>query len=218
MTCACARALAYAIDRRALIEAVYSGLGTPIGSHYTPQDPGYVDLSNTYPYDPARAKALLQAAGVAPGTSFTITLPPPSYAQRGGEIIAAYLQQVGLNPKLESVEWAKWLTQVFTQSDFDATVIAHTESRDLDIYARAHYYFNYGSAAYKASYAQYIAATDPQRQTALVQTLQRQLATDEPNVFLFALPKIGIWSSHLRGMWSNDPMPINDVTGVSWAP
>ena len=212
------RALAYALDRRAIIEAAYSGLGTPIGSHYTPGDPGYVDLSNTYPYDPAKARALLQAAGIAPGTSFTITLPPPSYAQRGGELIAAYLAQVGLNARLSSVEWAKWLTQVFTQSDFSATVIAHTESRDLDIYARPHYYFNYDSPAYKALYAEYIAATDPARQTALVQELQRQLATDEPNVFLFALPKIGIWSAHLRGMWSNDPMPINDVTGVSWAP
>ena len=212
------RALAYALDRKAIIAAAYSGLGTPIGSHYTPGDPGYVDLSNTYPYDPAKARALLQAAGVAPGTSFTITLPPPSYAQRGGELIAAYLQQVGLNAKLSSVEWAKWLTQVFTQSDFDATVIAHTESRDLDIYARPHYYFNYDSPAYKALYSQYIAATDPARQTALVQALQRQLASDEPNIFLFALPKIGIWSAHLRGMWANDPMPVNDVTGVSWAP
>ena len=212
------RALAYALDRKAIIAAAYSGLGTPIGSHYTPGDPGYVDLSNTYPYDPAKARALLQAAGVAPGTSFTITLPPPSYAQRGGELIAAYLQQVGLNAKLSSVEWAKWLTQVFTQSDFDATVIAHTESRDLDIYARPHYYFNYDSPAYKALYSQYIAATDPARQTALVQALQRQLASDEPNIFLFALPKIGIWSAQLRGMWANDPMPVNDVTGVSWAP
>jgi peptide/nickel transport system substrate-binding protein len=212
------RALAYALDRRAIIEGAYSGLGTPIGSHYTPQDPGYVDLTGTYPYDPAKAKALLQAAGVAPGTTFTITLPPPSYAQRGGELIAAYLQQVGLNAKLQSVEWAKWLAQVFTQSDFDATVIAHTESRDLDIYARPHYYFNYVSPAYKALYAHYIAATDPAKQIALVQALQRQLATDEPNVFLFALPKIGIWNVHLKGMWANDPMPINDVTGVSWAP
>ncbi len=211
------RALAYAIDKKAIIEGAYSGLGTPIGSHYTPQDPGYVDLANTYPYDPAKAKALLAQAGVKPGTSFTIMLPPPSYAQRGGELIAAYLQQVGLNAKLSSVEWAKWLSQVFTQSDFDATVIAHTESRDLDIYARPHYYFNYHSAKYDALYAQYIAATDPAKQIALAQDLQRQLATDEPNIFLFALPKIGIWNAKLRGMWSNDPMPINDVTGVYWA-
>ncbi len=159
----------------------------------------------------------MQEAGVKPGWSFTITLPPPSYAQRGGQLIAAYLSQVGINAKLESVEWAKWLAQVFSQSDFDATVIAHVESRDLDIYARPHYYFNYRSAAYKALYARYIAATDPAQQTDLVKKLQRQLAADEPNIFLFALPKIGVWNAKLRGMWSNDPMPVDDVTGVYWA-
>ncbi|HEX3982378.1 MAG TPA: ABC transporter substrate-binding protein, partial [Acidisoma sp.] len=95
--------------------------------------------------------------------------------------------------------------------------IAHVESRDLDIYARPHYYFNYQSPAYKALYAQYIAATDPVKQAALVQKLQRQLAQDEPNIFLFALPKIGVWNAKLRGMWPNDPMPIDDVTGVYWA-
>jgi peptide/nickel transport system substrate-binding protein len=212
------RALAYAIDRKALIDATYSGIGTPIGSHYTPQDPSFVDLAGTYPYDPAKAKQSLAEAGVAPGMTFTIILPPPSYAQRGGELIAAYLQQVGINAKLESVEWAKWLSQVFAQSAFDATVIAHTEAHDLDIYARPKYYFNYDSPPYKALYSQYIAATDAAKQADLLQKMQRQLATDEPNIFLFALPKIGIWNAHLRGLWSNDPMPINDVTGVSWAP
>ncbi|WP_284947150.1 ABC transporter substrate-binding protein [Acidisoma cladoniae] len=212
------RALAYAIDRKALIDATYSGLGTPIGSHYTPQDPSYIDLSKTYPYDPAKAKQLLSEAGVGPGLTMTIILPPPSYAQRGGELIAAYLQQVGINAKLESVEWPKWLSQVFTQSAFDATVIEHDEAHDLDIYARPKYYFNYDSPAYKAFYAQYIAATDAATQADLLQKMQRQLATDEPNVFLFAFPKIGIWNAHLRGLWSNAPMPMNDVTGVSWAP
>jgi peptide/nickel transport system substrate-binding protein len=212
------RALAYAIDRKSIIEAAYAGLGTVIGSHYTPQDPSFVDLAGTYPYDPAKAKALLAEAGVAPGTSFTIMLPPPSYAQRGGELIAAYLQQVGLNAKLQSVGWAQWLAQVFGQSAFDATVIAHTEARDLDIYARPKYYFNYESAAYKALYARYIAATDSAKQAAALRALQRQLATDEPNVFLFALPKISVYSAKLHGIWANDPMPINDLGGVSWGP
>lgn len=211
------QALAYGIDRKAIVDAAYSGFGTVIGSHYTPSDPHFVDLAGAYPYDPAKAKRLLQEAGVKPGWGFTITLPPPSYAQRSGQLIAAYLSQIGINVKLESVEWAKWLSQVFSQSAFDATVIAHVESRDLDIYARPHYYFNYQSPAYKALYAQYIAATDPAQQTALVEKLQRQLAADEPNVFLFALPKIGVWNAKLRGMWVNDPMPTDDVTAVYWA-
>ena len=212
------QALAYAIDRKSIIDAAYSGYGTPIGSHYTPSDPHYVDLTGAYPYDPAKAKQLLQEAGVKPGLSFTITMPPPSYAQRSAQLIAAYLSQVGINVKLESVEWAKWLSQVFSQSNFDATVIAHVESRDLDIYARPHYYFNYNSPAYKALYTQYIAATDPIQQVALVEKLQRQLSADEPNIFLFALPKISVSNAKLRGLWPNDPIPEDDVTGVSWAP
>ncbi len=39
------------------------GLGTPIGSHLTPNDPGYVDLTGLYPHDPEKAKALLEGGG-----------------------------------------------------------------------------------------------------------------------------------------------------------
>jgi peptide/nickel transport system substrate-binding protein len=211
------RALAYAIDRRALIEAVMSGYGAPIGSHYVPTDPGYVDLTGVYPYDPARAKALLAEAGVRPGTTITIKLPPPAYARRGGEVIAAYLEQVGITAKLVPVEWAQWLDTVFRRSDFDATVISHTEARDLDIYARDTYYFNYHSEPYRALFRDYQAAVDPRRQLDLVGQLQRRLAEDEPNVFLFALAKVGVWNAGLRGMWTNSPIPANDVTAVSWA-
>ena len=58
------QAIAYAIDRKAIIEGALDGLGTPIGSHLTPNDPGYVDLTKQYAYDPEKAKALLKEAGV----------------------------------------------------------------------------------------------------------------------------------------------------------
>ncbi len=211
------RALAYAIDRKPLIDGVMSGYGAPIGSHYIPGDPGYVDLVDAYPYDPAKAKALLAEAGVAPGTTFTIALPPPPYARRGGEVIAAMLQQVGLNVKLQPIEWAQWLDQVFKRSDYDMTMIAHVEPRDLDIYARDTYYFNYHSDAYRSLYQQYLIATDLPTQQKLLGDLQRLLSKDEPNVFLFAAPKLGVWNAKLRGLWENSPIPSNDVTGVSWA-
>lgn len=210
------RALAHAIDRKALIDAVGSGFGTPIGSHYTPADPGYVDLANTYPYDPAKARQLLAEAGVKPGTSFTIMLPPPTYARRGGEVIAAQLHEVGLEANLVPIEFAQWLDQVFRRSEFDATIISHTETRDLDIYARDKYYFNYQSPSYKALYKQYLEAVDPARQTALLGDLQRKLAEDEPNVFLYVLPKVGLWKAQVKGLWKNSPIPTDDVTAVYW--
>ena len=211
------RALIYAIDRKALIDGAQSGFGAPIGSHYVPTDPGYVDLTGAYPYDPAKAKALLAEAGVKPGFTMTIQLPPPTYARRGGEVIAAMLEQVGIKAKLQPIEWAQWLDQVFTRTDYDATIISHTEARDLDIYARDKYYFNYVNPDYKALYKKFVETTDAKAQTDLVGQLQKKLADDEPNVFLFALAKVGVANAKLRGLWENDPVPANDVTGVSWA-
>ena len=210
------RALAYAIDRSALIEAL-GGFGKPIGSHYIPGDPGYVDLTGAYPYDPAKAKALLAEAGIKPGTEIVLKLPPPGYARRGGEVIAAMLEQVGIKATLVPVEWAQWLDQVFKQSDFDATIINHVEPRDLDIYARDKYYFNYHSPAYNDLFKRYTEATDPAQRLDLVGQLQRKLSGDEPNVFLYAPPKIGVWNAKIKGLWTTTTIFANDVTAVYWA-
>ncbi|MDD2869996.1 ABC transporter substrate-binding protein [Neomegalonema sp.] len=211
------RALAHAIDRPSFVEAVNSGYGLPIGSHQTPAEPGYVDLSETYPYDPDKARALLAEAGVKPGTRFTLVLPPPAYARRGGEVIAAYLAEVGIQVDLVPVEFAQWLDQVFARADYDATIIAHTEARDLDVYARDFYYYNYDDPEYKALYRDYAGTVDEAARLELLGELQRKLAADEPNVYLYALPKISVRNGKLQGVWSNLPLPVNDLTRVRWA-
>jgi peptide/nickel transport system substrate-binding protein len=37
-------------------------------------------------------------------------LPPTPYARQGGEVIAAQLAKVGINAKIENVEWAQWMS------------------------------------------------------------------------------------------------------------
>jgi len=209
------RALAHAIDRAALVDALGS-FGKPIGSHYIPGNLGYIDLTGAYPYDPAKAQKLLAEAGIKPGTEMTIKLPPPGYARRGGEVIAAMLEQVGIKAKLVPVEWAQWLDGVFKQSDFDLTIISHVEPNDFDIYARDKYYFNYKDAGYRAIYQKWIETTDPAARLDLVGQLQRKLSDDEPNVFLFALAKVGVWNAKLTGLWENQPIFANDLSGVAW--
>jgi peptide/nickel transport system substrate-binding protein len=211
------RALIEAIDRKQVIDGAMSAYGKPIGSHFIPGDPGYIDLVGAYPFDPAKAKKDLADAGIPPGTTFTMMLPPPSYARRSGEVIAAMLANVGVTVKLVPIEWAQWLDQVFKRYDYDMTIIAHVEPRDLDIYARPAYYFNYHNAEYNALYDKYLAAVEPAAQVTLLGDLQRKLSQDEPNLFLFAFPKLGIWNAKLHGLWANSPIPSNDVTGVSWS-
>jgi peptide/nickel transport system substrate-binding protein len=71
------KAVAMAIDRQAIIDGAMFGLGTPIGTHFAPHNPDYVDLLTNSPYDPEASKALLAEAGFANGFTTTLKLPPP---------------------------------------------------------------------------------------------------------------------------------------------
>ncbi|MEY8839243.1 ABC transporter substrate-binding protein, partial [Cribrihabitans sp. XS_ASV171] len=133
-------ALAHAIDRQAIIDGAMFGYGTPIGTHFAPHHPAYVDLTAQSAYDPGKARALLAEAGFADGFETTLHLPPPSYARRGGEIIAAQLAEVGIEAEIINVEWAQWLESVFKGKNFGLTIVSHTEPMDIGIYARPDYY------------------------------------------------------------------------------
>jgi peptide/nickel transport system substrate-binding protein len=209
------RALAAAIDRKALIDGAQEGFGVPIGSHMVPSDAGYVDLTNVNPYNPEKAKALLKEAGVMLPLNVTLTLPPPAYARKGGEIIAAELAKVGVVAKIENVEWAQWLSGAF-KGNFDLTVISHVEPLDFDRYADPNYYYGYDSKAYRDLLASYNTSTDAKGRLRILGDIQRQLATDSVAVYLFQLPQFAVGNKHLKGMWSSSPIFANDPGALSW--
>ena len=209
------RALAAAIDRKALIDGAQEGYGTPIGSHMVPSDAGYVDLTGVNPYNPEKAKALLKEAGVAMPLNVTLTLPPPAYARKGGEIIASQLAKVGVVAKIENVEWAQWLSGAF-KGNFDLTVISHVEPLDFDRYADPAYYFGYDSKAYKDLLTAYNSTADQKGRLKLLGDIQRQLANDSVNAYLFQLPQFAVGNKHLKGMWSSSPIFGNDLGALSW--
>jgi peptide/nickel transport system substrate-binding protein len=212
------RALAHAIDRQAVIDGAMYGYGTPIGTHFAPHNPAYQDLTSAYPYDPAKAKDLLAEAGYPDGFSTTLTLPPPSYARRGGEIVQAQLAAIGVQVQLQPVEWAQWLEQVFKGYRYDMTIVSHVEPLDIGIYARGQdYYFGYDNPAFAALIADLNRAADPEQRRALYRTAEEMLARDEPAVFLFQLAKIGVRDAKLQGLWVNAPIFANDMTKAYWA-
>lgn len=209
------RAIAHAIDRKAIIDGAMFGFGTPIGTHFAPHSPAYVDLTGLYPHDPARARALLAEAG-AENLELTLKLPPPVYARRSGEIIAAQLKEVGITAEIIPVEWAQWLEQVFRGTDYDLTIVSHTEPLDIGIYARDKYYFNYDSPRMKATITALNETSEPEERAKLLGTAQEIIAEDSVNAFLFQFAKLGVWKKGLKGMWPNSPVQANDVTRVHW--
>ncbi len=210
------QALAHAIDRQAVIDGAMFGYGTPIGTHFAPHHPAYVDLTSQYPYDPERARALLAEAGHGDGLTVSLKLPPPSYARRGGEIIQQQLAAIGVTAEIENLEWAQWIAEPFKGKDYDLTIVSHTEPMDIGIYARDDYYFDYHSDAFKAIMTELNNTTDPARRTELFQDAQRRITDDAVNVFLFELAKAGVWNAKLKGLWANAPVQANDLTGAYW--
>ena len=205
------RAIAHALDRRAVIEGAMFGYGTPIGSHFPPRNPAYLDLTAQYPHDVAQARRLLAQAGYPDGFAVTLKLPPPSYARRGGEIIAAQLAAVGIRATIQNLEWAQWLDQVYGRHDFDMSIVGHAEPMDYDIYARDDYYFGYASPEFKTLIAALDDTTDPQRRRMLLQAVQHKLTDDAVNGFLFQYPKLAIWNAHLHGLGFDNVLGVVDL-------
>ena len=212
------RALSHAIDRRAFIDGAQAGLGTPIGSHFSPFDLGYVDLTKVYPHDPAKARALLSEAGVKTPLEVTLALPPPEFARRGGPIIAAQLAQVGIQAKLQNMKWDEWLAGPF-KGNFDLTLIDHVEPLDYaTAYANPGYYFGYDSSKIRAYVATLLAVPKMSDKGVLWRDIQRQITDDAVNVFIWNPAQVSVARRGLRGLWSSSPIVVNDMAAVSWAP
>ncbi len=209
------RALMHAIDRKAFIDGVLEGLGKPIGSHMAPTDAGYVDLTAQYAFDPEKAKALLKDAGVTIPLNVTLTLPPPPYARKGGEVIAAQLAKVGVIAKIENVEWAQWLSGAF-KGNFDLTIINHVEPLDYMAYANPQYYFGYDSKAFRDLAAKHAATTNAKDRTKLFGDMQRQITNDSVNAFIFNSGQAAVGKKGLKGMWASSPIFANDLAAISW--
>lgn len=211
------RALMMAVDRAGLVEAAMSGYGQPIGSHYTPNDPGYRDLTGVAPYDPEAAKALLAEAGYPDGFKTTIRTPQMAYATRTSEILQAFLAEIGVTLEIVPTEFpAVWVDQVLKGHDFDMTIVAHAEPLDIGIYARPDYYFGYRSEAFDTENHEAERAADEATRLEHYGRAQEILAADLPALYLFVMPKLGLWDKRLTGLWANEPIPSNDLTDVRW--
>ncbi|MEL6620601.1 MAG: ABC transporter substrate-binding protein [Pseudomonadota bacterium] len=211
------QAVAHAIDRQAIIDGAMFGYGTPIGTHFAPHNPAYVDLTSGSAFDPDKARALLAEAGMADGFETTLHLPPPSYARRGGEIIAAQLADVGIKAEIINVEWAQWLETVFRGKNFGLTIVSHTEPMDIGIYANPGYYFQYDNDAFQDLIAKLNATTDPDLRTQMMADAQKIIAEDAVNGYLFQLAQLSVAKAEVQGLWTNAPTQATDLTGVSWA-
>jgi peptide/nickel transport system substrate-binding protein len=113
-------AIAHAIDRDAIIRNVLEGLATPAKGLLAPSNWAYAGDVETYDHDPAKARALLDRAGFpdpdgpGPRSRFRLTYKTSTIKERViiGEVIVQQLREVGIDVKLQSLEWGTFYSDV----------------------------------------------------------------------------------------------------------
>lgn len=206
------QAVRYAIDHQALLDTCWAGRGELIGSMVPPTDPWYEDLTGLYPYDPDKARQLLQQSGKA-GQTLRLRIPTLPYAVACGQVVKSQLEQVGFKVKLDQLEFpAAWLSTVFTNADYDMSIVAHVEPRDMPaVFGDPNYYTRYGKPAFRALLAKADQGT-PEEQVQYMKQAARMLSEDAAADWLFLLPNLIVADKDVTGLPENAISESLDVT------
>ncbi|RLP73328.1 ABC transporter substrate-binding protein [Mycetocola tolaasinivorans] len=175
-------ALRTGIDHQAIIDSI-GGAGVPQGGPIPELDPGYQDLTKEITFDPAKAKSLLAEAGQS---NLTLTLTVANhYPTVISNVLTSQFKNIGVTLKVNRVEFPTWLNDVYTNHDFDLSLVNHAESRDFSNWTNPDYYFGYNNPTVQALYAESVAATDPKVVDEKLAEAARLVAADNPADWLF---------------------------------
>ncbi|NRF66052.1 ABC transporter substrate-binding protein [Aquincola sp. S2] len=97
------QAIAHALNVELIVQKVLRGQATPTGSFISPLVDGYLaEIDKRIPYDPAKAQALLKAAGYPKGFAVTLDCVNVAYREAVCQAATAMLQQVGIRASLRA--------------------------------------------------------------------------------------------------------------------
>ncbi len=181
------QAIRYAINHKEII-ASRGGVDAALGGPIPSVDPGYEDLTGLYPYDPAKAKSLMQQAGYSTShpLKLTLTYATSIYGSELGEQLRSQLSRIGIDLSINSVEFSTWLQDVHTNGDYDLSLVDHAESHDFYKWTQPDYYYHYDNPQVQALYAKALAATDDEDSASYLKQAARIVSEDAPADWLFA--------------------------------
>src|SRR2546428_3369769 len=189
------QAIAYAIDRKAIIDAVAFGEGEVTGP-IAPALANYALPTSQYPLytrDVAKAKQLLQQANVGP-VSFTIltATTESTYGKDEAQLVQAQLAEAGITVKIETLELTQYVDR-WLKADFDVATGLNGGGPDPDFYV-FRYFTDDGNLNFVTSYKNPVssdaikqgrATTDVAKRKDRYTTAQKELVNGVPFIWLF---------------------------------
>lgn len=216
------QALNYGIDKQAILDMVAGGKGTIIGTNMFPSYAKYYlkELNDVYPYDVNKAKNLLKEAGYPGGFTFTITVPSNyQYHVDTAQVIVEQLKAIGVTAKIYQVEWATWLSEVYGDRNYEATIVgldARLAPRDaMDRYESTadNNFVNYSNKEYDRILDMAIKTVDEKEKEEDYHRLQTLLTEDAASVYLQDPPLLVAMNKKLGG-YTFYPVYVQDMSTV----
>lgn len=221
------QAISYAIKKDEIVSGVLLGLGKPATGPFKPGTWAYNDHVKTYPYDPAKARALLKEAGWADangdgvlekdGKAFAfeiLTNQGNETRQKCAEIIQRQLKEIGIIANIRIVEWSAFVTHFINKRRFDAVILGWTIPLDPDAYDVWHSsktapeelnFVSYNNPEVDEMLEKGRSTFDIKERKKCYDRFQEILAEDQPYTFLYIPDELIIVSNRIRGV---KPAPI----------
>jgi ABC-type transport system substrate-binding protein len=236
-------AIAHAIDRELIVDAILEGGGVLATSVIGSPVFGYKDMNllERYPYDPERARELLQEAGYTPGSDGLMrdasgnvlrlqALPSNGRSLKDREIAEAiqeFLRQVGIEVELDFFEWATTFTLMrgetldyhlntftwfTTTADADYTMYSNYVSTELP--PASWNRWRYANPQVDEWLKAARASLDPEERAELYGKVQDQLAVDLPAIPIYGSYEVAALSADVTGYVAHPIQYILDLFPV----
>jgi len=213
-------AIAYAIDKRGLVKTVWYDVSQPADGPIPPTLTRYYTRDKPdYPFDPAKAEALLDEAGYprgAHGMRFSITLdlsPSADAFVAAGDYIRQNLKRIGIDVRPINSDGPTYLRKVYTNYDFDLTLQGYSALLDPEIgltrifwskgvspgvpYVNASGYANPATDKIIEAYQREL---DGEKRVALFHDFQRVVMADLPLIPIMDAPFFTFYNRRIRGL------------------
>ncbi len=172
--------------------------------------------------DPEKIKTLLEEAGYKDGFSFTVKVPSvyPVHVD-SAQVMVNQLAKAGITMNIEQVDWATWLDSVYTNRDYEATIISLDAATAYPAAYMSRYqsdagnnFINYKSDAFDTKYKEAITSTDEDAQTGLFMEAQQILSDECCSVFIEDISTVRVWAPAFEGC-ADSPLYAIDFASVS---
>jgi peptide/nickel transport system substrate-binding protein len=194
-----------ALDRDGIVQVAMDGEATVGNQWVAPTNSFYAKNVPIPKRDVAKAKALLQAAGV-PNPSFTLMTPTTSDAQKIAQVVQSMVKEAGFDVKIQSTEFATSLNMA-DKGDFEAYVLAWSGRADPDGNV-----FSFDGCKQPLDYAGYCkqevddlltksrTTLDPAERKKIYGELAAIVLKDRPIVYLFHRHWLWAYSTKVSGL------------------